>query len=89
MRGIVYILQSKKSGRYYIGSTGNLQERLNRHQQGNTATTRRMGHWTLVFSQEYATLAAARRIERKLKSWKRKDFIEKIISEKYIRVDDK
>ena len=89
MRGIVYILQSEKTGRYYTGSTGNLQDRLYRHRQGNTSTTKRIGNWSLVFSQEFNSLTEARRIERKIKSWKRKDFIEKIIREKFIRIGGK
>ncbi|WP_367119222.1 GIY-YIG nuclease family protein, partial [uncultured Mucilaginibacter sp.] len=29
-----YILQSTKSGRYYIGHTSNIEERLERHNTG-------------------------------------------------------
>ena len=40
----------------------------------------------LVFAQKYETLAQARTVERKLKRLKRKDYIEKIICDKYIKL---
>ena len=40
----------------------------------------------LVFSQEYASLAEARALEFKIKKWKRRDFIEKIVKDGYIKV---
>jgi predicted GIY-YIG superfamily endonuclease len=39
----------------------------------------------LVFTQQYNTLADARKIENKIKSWKRKDFIEKIVRDGRIK----
>ncbi len=39
-----------------------------------------------VFSQEYETLTQALYIERKLKSLKRKDYIEKIIKDGKIKI---
>ncbi len=39
----------------------------------------------MVFKQELSTLKQAREIERKLKSWKRKDFVEKIIKDGIIK----
>lgn len=80
MRAFVYILKSE-SGRYYIGSTVSLVSRMRQHRRGYTATTKRMGQLEMVFKQEFSTLKQAREIERKLKSWKRKDFIEKIIKD--------
>ncbi len=40
----------------------------------------------LMFQQEYATLGEARKIENKLKKFKRKDFIKKIIKDRYIKI---
>jgi predicted GIY-YIG superfamily endonuclease len=39
----------------------------------------------LVFSQEVSSLKTARMAEAKIKSWKRKDYIEKIVREGTIR----
>ena len=45
-----------------------------------------MGEFELVFMQEYETLTLARVVERKLKKMKRKDYLEKIVRDGYIRV---
>ncbi|TAJ14802.1 GIY-YIG nuclease family protein [Patescibacteria group bacterium] len=81
----VYILKTN-SGKYYIGSTGNLEARLQHHRSGHTLTTKRLGFGALVFSQKYVTLAEARYIERRLKKLKRRDYIEKIIQNGFIGI---
>ena len=86
MKGIVYILEDIETGRFYIGSTSNLPRRMGQHQRGHTRTTKSMRSFRLIFSQEFATLQTARRIEKKIKSWKRKDFIIKIVSDGIIKV---
>ena len=81
----VYILKDKR-GKFYTGSTGDLQERLREHKRGHTFTTRRMLDPRLVLSQEYASLSQARKVERKIKSMKRKDYIEKMVKEGNIKL---
>ena len=82
----IYILQSLRDGRYYVGSTSNLEQRLRHHLSGATPSTKRFGAVKMVLSQEYQSLAEARLIEKKLKKFKRKDFIEKIIRDGYIKI---
>ena len=83
--GYVYILKNLAGG-YYIGSTNNLDKRLKQHLSGHTYSTKRMSGLELVFSQSLDSLKVARRIEAKLKKLKRKDYIDKIIKEGYIRI---
>jgi len=78
MPSYVYILQGSPD-RYYIGSTNDLERRIKQHMSGHTHTTRRIGKFKLVFSQEYQNLKDARKIERRLKRMKRKDYIDKIV----------
>jgi predicted GIY-YIG superfamily endonuclease len=40
----------------------------------------------VALSQEYPTIEEARKIERKLKKLKRKDYISKIIKDGYIKI---
>lgn len=82
----VYILESVIDGRYYIGSTINLEKRINHHIGGHTPTTKRFGGVSLVFKQEYDTLIMARKIEKRLKKLKRRDYVEKIIKEGFIKM---
>ena len=81
MKAYVYILKSKTSGKYYIGSSSNLERRLKQHRRGHTHTTKRIGDWELVFFQDVATLEMARKAERRIKTWKRKDYIDKIVED--------
>lgn len=75
-----YILYSKKIDRYYIGSTGNLEERLKRHNQGRSKATKAGApEWVLVFSQQFPSKAEAVARELFLKRMKSRSFIEKLI----------
>lgn len=80
----IYILKNNLGG-YYIGSTVNLPQRLKHHYGGHTPSTKRMGQISLVFSQEYPTISEARAVERRLKDLKRKDYIERIIKDGFIK----
>ncbi len=83
----VYILKFK-TGRFYVGSTVDLQRRLQHHAGGYTPSTKRLGNENvvLVLSQEYATLAEARSVEHKLKMLKRHDYLAKIVQDGYIKI---
>ncbi|MDP3934664.1 MAG: GIY-YIG nuclease family protein [Candidatus Giovannonibacteria bacterium] len=82
----VYFIRSKKDSRLYIGSTENLSQRLSHHFGHHTPTTKRFGEIEIAFYQEYKTLKEARSIERKLKKLKRKDYLEKIIKDRQIKM---
>jgi putative endonuclease len=45
----VYILQSQRSGRYYVGETSNVGKRLHYHRSGRTKAGRNRGPWHLVY----------------------------------------
>jgi predicted GIY-YIG superfamily endonuclease len=86
----VYILQSKRNGKYYIGSTaGSVESRVKRHQQGGVSFTRRNLPVVLVLTQQCPDMNIAREIERKLKDLKRKDYIAKMVSEGRIKLLDR
>ncbi|MCE9586467.1 GIY-YIG nuclease family protein [Candidatus Uhrbacteria bacterium] len=73
----LYILRSD-SERTYIGSTDDIERRLSEHLRGQTKSTR--GYlWKLVFKQEFQSHNEAAMFERRLKRWKSKVVIDKII----------
>jgi putative endonuclease len=75
----VYILQSEKTGKFYVGCANDVAARLVEHQRGQTPSTRGRGPWTLVFQEDFETVPEARRRERHLKSWKPHASIQKLI----------
>lgn len=81
----VYILQND-IGKYYIGSTINLEDRINHHMGGYTPSTKRLGNLRLIFSQKYHTLKEARSVEMKLKKLKRHDYIANIVKDGFIKI---
>ena len=81
----VYILQTI-SGKYYVGSTVDLPRRIEHHLRGHTPSTMRLRAQKLLLAQEYPTLQGARAVERKIKKLKRKDYIEQMVKDGYIKI---
>ena len=81
----VYILKSDNN-RYYIGSTLDLKRRIKQHENGHTHTTQRLSNFKLVFSQKFDNIKQARNIELGLKKLKRKDYIENIVRDGFIKM---
>ena len=70
---------------YYIGSSVNPERRLDYHNQGRVKATKNKGPWILKFFQIFPTIKEARKIEYRLKRFKRRDIIERIIKDGYIK----
>ena len=66
----VYILQSQKDRKYYIGCTKNIAQRLHKHNTGRVFSTKPYTPWRLVYEEEYNNLSDARQRETQLKRWK-------------------
>ena len=76
---IVYILYSVTLGRHYVGFTGNLPERLRRHNSYSKGFTGCASDWTVVYQESYVDKEIARRREQEIKSWKSRVLLEKLI----------
>jgi len=78
-----YILQSESTGRYYIGSTDNLDRRVAQHNdpdyKGSKTTKRFKGPWKLVYAESSQTRAEAMSREREIKSWKSRQAIHDLV----------
>ena len=79
MAHYVYTIQSLADGTYYVGSTQNTAERLQRHNQGRSQYTKSKRPWTLVYSEEYSDKSAAIKRENQIKRRKSKQFVESLI----------
>jgi putative endonuclease len=76
----LYVLQSQSTGRYYIGQTQGLEERVSYHNANYSKSLRNRGPWLLVYKEEYPTRVEALRRERQIKSWKDRAMIERLVS---------
>ncbi|MGN6637652.1 MAG: GIY-YIG nuclease family protein [Mucilaginibacter sp.] len=65
-----YILRSQKNGKYYIGHTADLTERLYRHNNGIVKDTRGKGPWEYVYYETYLSKSEANNRELYIKSMK-------------------
>lgn len=63
----VYILQSEKDKSIYVGTTGNLDKRLVKHNAGNNYSTKGDRPYKLVYYEAYLSKQDAIARETKLK----------------------
>ena len=75
----VYILKSKKNGRFYTGYSEKPERRVAEHNSGKVKSTRLYRPWDKVYIESYPTELEAIRREREIKSMKSRVFIEKLI----------
>ncbi len=75
-----YILQSKKSGKFYIGSCQNIEVRLDRHNAGATFSTKSGRPWKLVYYESFQNNSDALKREREIKLKKSRKYIEYLIA---------
>jgi putative endonuclease len=75
----VYIIKSQTRGRYYIGYTSDLNQRILAHNSGKNTSTRYGVPWILVHSEKYKDKKSAWLRERKIKSYKGGEAFEKLI----------
>jgi len=80
MSFFLYILQSEITGRFYIGQTQNLQERVAYHNADYSRALKNRGPWKLLYSEEFGSRSEAVRRERYIKRQKDRRFIERLVS---------
>lgn len=66
----VYVLKSLRDNRYYIGSTDNINRRLEQHNRGANISTRNRRPFELIYTESYSSKEEAVAREYKLKSYK-------------------
>lgn len=64
----VYILQSLKDSRTYVGHTNDLVRRLKEHNSGQSIATKYRAPFKLLFCEEFATATDAKKRELYWKS---------------------
>lgn len=74
----VYILKSRRNGRFYTGSTNDVTRRLKEHNSGQSKYTKHTAPFELVYKEDYKTKSQAYRRELFLKSGKGRKFIKSL-----------
>ena len=74
-----YIIQSERTGRYYVGYTKDITLRLERHNLGWSKSTKSSIPWKLVHLEKFDLKSDAIKREHEIKSWKSRKKIEKLI----------
>lgn len=77
-----YILKSGKGRWYYVGSTNDVERRLDEHNNGKVRSTKFYQPFTIVFKKEFVREAEAREYERRIKK-------QRILKESIIRQIEK
>nr|WP_321358011.1 GIY-YIG nuclease family protein [uncultured Draconibacterium sp.] len=74
-----YILYSEKLNKFYIGSTSDVEGRLQRHNSSNKGFTSTGKPWELKYYETFGEKSDAIKREMQLKNWKSRSAILKLI----------
>jgi putative endonuclease len=77
----IYVLKSKKDGKYYIGYTTNIENRVEFHNSGKQRSTKSRIPFHLVHSEEYNSKEEALKREKQIKSYKGGNAFKKLLNE--------
>jgi putative endonuclease len=77
----VYILQSEKDNKLYIGQTNDINNRLERHNKGEVVATRNRRPLKMLVCKEFGTRKEAMVTEKYLKKLKGGNEFKKIVNQ--------
>lgn len=75
-----YIIKSETTGKYYVGLTSNLSQRLQHHNSGANRSTRHKGPWILIHTESFSSKIEAWNRERQIKSYKGGNAFKKLLT---------
>ncbi|MBI4992547.1 MAG: GIY-YIG nuclease family protein [Candidatus Magasanikbacteria bacterium] len=75
----IYIL-NLKDGSYYVGSTGNLKQRLKEKEKKRVKTTKNKLPFKLMLTENFDTRRIEKKREYQIKGWKSRTAIERLIN---------
>ncbi|MDZ7771848.1 MAG: GIY-YIG nuclease family protein [Balneolaceae bacterium] len=87
MEHVLYILRSEVRESYYVGLTNDLERRLYFHNHGRQGHTRRYRPWNVVYQHSFDSREEAQEAEQKIKSWKSKVMLRRLIHGEIVLTD--
>ncbi len=76
----VYILYSSSLDQYYIGHSENLQDRIFRHTNSGSKSTKKTNDWVIKYTEEFELRKDAVHRELSIKNKKSRKYIDWLIS---------
>lgn len=83
----VYILQSQKKSRLYVGKTADLRRRIHEHNAGQNASTKAYTPWVLIFYEAYMLRSDASRREKYLKTTQGRQALKRMLRDYFTNND--
>ena len=80
----VYIIKSLNYNTRYVGSTDDINKRINEHNLGKCRYTSGRKPWQLIHKEEYQTRREAMRREKFLKSGQGRKYLNKLLTKKLV-----
>ena len=84
----VYAIKSKIRNYIYVGLTKDLNERINRHNNGREKTTKPYKPFKLIYFERFRTRIEARKKKKYLKSGIGKEFLKEITDAEVAKLVD-
>ena len=76
----IYIIYSAIADRFYVGHTSDLANRLFRHNNSGSKSTKKVNDWKLVYTEPFGDKSSAVSRELQIKKKKSRKYIEWLIS---------
>ncbi len=76
----IYILYSSSLDQYYVGHTENLSDRIFRHNNSGSKSTKKANDWIIKHHEEFESRPEAMQRELEIKNKKSRKYIELLIT---------
>ena len=76
----IYILYSPSLNQYYVGHTQNVEDRIYRHKNSGSKSTKKTNDWLLKYTEEFESREQAARRELEIKNKKSRKYIDWLVS---------
>ncbi len=80
MKGFVYFIYSKKWNQFYVGSSTDVDKRVEQHNSGQNKSTKGGNPWILKHTEVFNSPTEARKREYAIKKKKSRKYIEWLIN---------
>jgi putative endonuclease len=77
---LVYIIYSAQLDQFYVGQTENIEDRLFRHINSGSKSTKKAKDWVLKYTETFLTRSEAVQGETQIKKMKSRRYIESLVS---------